>query len=254
MIHLCNKNVTDSLEPPKNLNISTSASFPSANLPVVSLTSSSSTSSSCTQLAGSSSSNSTETGDEINGANSHGFSIQNTDGNVRDHFDKNEILASERGTSCNDDKQFFNNVSDTVTEPLLAIKCVGSKIYNNADGIPGKPSIANNGVRSSVVRGLSSSPTKVLDDGRKVSDLNTALHKNSIIDYKNEARNRDQIRNNWSDSNVRKTSKHNERRQSISSEESLSDYEELGGGTPSINGGIGLHRNSRYYDFDIPEK
>jgi hypothetical protein len=146
----------------------------------------------------------------------------------------------------NDEKQCYGHVSIPITEPLLAVNCVGSKIYNGGDNNLRKSSVTNNGIRSPVIKATNASPAVYLDNARKVSDLNTTQHKTSIIDYKNEARNLEQTRNNWSDSNVRKTSKQIERKQSISSEESLSDYEELGGNHTPINGDIGTHRNSRY--------
>ena len=174
---------------------------------------------------------------------------QNT-GIVQDHLNKKEnslYLGSEMNKAKNDDKPFYTTVSDTITEPLLAIKCVGTKVYNGGvDSSVKKTSASNNGIRNSVIRVTNSSPNSYLDNGRKISDINPSPHKTSLIDYKNEARNREQTRNNWSDSNVRKTSKQiNERRQSISSEESLSDYEELGVNHTTINGDINSHRASR---------
>ena len=233
-----------------------SASFNSSNnLPVVSLTSSSSTSSSCTQLADSSSNHSTETGDDLDiiipkhVASKAGEILPNI-------LYKRESLLNigiEMNASKKDDKTYNNIVSDSVTEPLLAIKYNDAKILNGTDNLTGVlPGLTNGNrertisqVRNVAVKTPSSSAMTFLENGRKISDINKNMHKTSVIDYKTEARKLDQTRSNWSDSNVRKTSKQNERRQSISSEESLSDYEELGVNHSAIHGDIPSHRSSR---------
>ena len=218
----------------------------SKKLPLVSLTSSSSTSSSCTQLVETSSSNSTETGDDLTNTRNvlalpspMPISNEMTD-------ETNVYICPELDNSKIEEEQYYANASDTITEQLLAIKCVGSKNHNNSDGTSGHTSTSNNWVPTSSASKTNSSPTKYVENGQQNNnDATKPPHKSSIIDYKNEARNLEKTRHNWSDSNVRKTSKQNERRQSISSEESLSDYEELGGNHTTINGDIGSHRNSR---------
>ena len=246
------------MEPLSNLPKPLNAPYLAKNLPLVSLTSSSSTSSSCTQLADTSSSHSTETGEDINDIDNALAIPKLPLGTIQDFSNKQEgiiYVGSEMNKIApkNDEKQCYGHISVPITEPLIAVNCVGSKIYNGGDNNLRKTSVANNGIRSPVIKAKNSSPTGYLDNARKISDLNTTPHKTSIIDYKNEARNLEQTRNNWSDSNVRKTSKQIERKQSISSEESLSDYEELGGNHTPINGDIGGHRHSRYCNDRIFE-
>ena len=218
----------------------------SKKLPLVSLTSSSSTSSSCTQLVETSSSNSTETGDDITNTRNV-LALPSPMPISNETTDETAVyICPELDNAKIEEEQYYSNASDTITEPLLAIKCVGSKSYNNSDGTLGHTSTSNNWVPVSSASKTNSSPTKYPENGQQNNnDSSKPPHKSSIIDYKNEARNLEKTRHNWSDSNVRKTSKQNERRQSISSEESLSDYEELGGNHTTINGDIGSHRNSR---------
>ena len=218
----------------------------SKKLPLVSLTSSSSTSSSCTQLVETSSSNSTETGDDFTNTRNV-LALPSPMPINNEMTDETSVyICPELGNSKIEDEPYYTNASDTITEPLLAVKCVGSKVCNNTDGALGNTPTSNNWVPNSSASKTNSSPTKYVENGQQNNnDSNKPPHKSSIIDYKNEARNLEQTRHNWSDSNVRKTSKQNERRQSISSEESLSDYEELGGNHTTINGDIGSHRNSR---------
>lgn len=241
------KKLIGSLEQPLSVR-SNSFKIPctSNNLPVVSLLSSSSTSSSCTQLAETSSSHSNEFGDDSNGIDVSLTIPKNISNHQGKSYKKDfsVYIDPEMNKATYDDKQLYGKVSDTITEPLLAINLVGSKIYNGIDINTDKPSISNTGPRNVAAQGTKVSPTRYSGNGHKTSDMNLTPKKNSTLDYNNEALKLDQTRSAWSPSNVRKTSK-NERRDSISSEESLSDYEELGGNHTAINGDIGSHKNSR---------
>ena len=236
-----------SVEPLNILKNSVSSPFSPNQLPVVSLTSSSSTSSSCTQLAETTSDHSTETGDDLD-TNNPEHVIHKTSGALPPQSNKKEGLLNiytKMNAANNDDKPFYSVVSDTITEPLLSISHTASKLHNGTENSAGISPVLTNGVCNVAVNTPTSSAANCLENGRKISDISKNVHKNSLIDFKTEARNRDQTRSNWSDSNVRKTSKPNERRQSISSEESLSDYEELGINHTSIHGDITSHRSSR---------
>ena len=230
----------------EHLNNPVATSFPT-KLPLVSLTSSSSTSSSCTQLAETSSNPSTETGEDLDVFKPKHV-ISKMDSVSPSPLHRKESFMNsgiEMYASNKENKPYFSAVSDTITEPLLALKYNGNKLHNGSDNCTGVSPGLTNGVRNVAVKTPSSSATNIMENGRKISDINKNVHKTSVIDYKTEARKLDQTRSNWSDSNVRKTSKPNERRQSISSEESLSDYEELGGNHTSIHGDISSHRSSR---------
>ena len=238
------------MEPPNTLSNSLTTPCISNNLPLVSLISSSSTSSSCTQLAETSSSHSNEIEanvDDIDETHVISKGICNNQEKLY-KTDYSVYIDPEMNKPAHDDKRFYGKMSDAITEPLLAINCVGAKIYSGADdGNTEKPLGSIYGLQNTIPQGKQISPTRFSNSGHKKSDTKVNSHKNSsTIDYNNEALKLDKTRNAWSPSNVRKTSQHNERRHSISSEESLSDYEELGGTHTAINGGIGSHKNRRY--------
>ena len=147
-------------------------------------------------------------------------------------------------TASSEGKPDYGEVSDVIKEPLLALYRIGSKLQGNAGKNNDKTTINHTELQNSAT--VNQSTPLVRFQGNRITTKGTQrkVSGTNKLNYTDDAEKLDQTRKGWAQTTARKSSKQ-ERKDSISSEASLSDYEELGANHSTINGDVGSRRASR---------
>ena len=138
----------------------------------------------------------------------------------------------------------YSEVSDVIKEPLLALYRIGSKLQGHAGKNNDKMLTTNNELQNSATLNQSTPLVRFQGSGLTTQGTQQKVSGTNKLNYTDDAEKLDQTRKGWAQTTARKSSKQ-ERKDSISSEASLSDYEELGANHSTINGDVGSRRASR---------